>query len=192
MNNLFIYLFRNKIKPSFSLPNRSPATWTSPSPPPRPRPRPRLRSALLRRGDPHRHLRRSIKSAKLGGILSSLFPSIFPDVVTPLAKRFSHLLPSSPTPPPPLPPHSPTMPQSSSVPEHPFLSHLVALLSIYDLEPNPKASAGTPAIPLPRYEGPRDLQTDAIERSLAKIAHRMRLCRRKTRCRSSLDTPPRL
>jgi len=66
------------------------------------------------------------------------------------------------------------MPQISSVPEHPFLSHLVALLSIYDLEPNPKASAGTPAIPLPRYEGPRDLQTDAIERSLAKIAHRMR------------------
>lgn len=71
------------------------------------------------------------------------------------------------------------MPQSSCVPEHPFLSHLVALLSIYDLEPNPKASAGTPAIPLPRYEGPRDLQTDAIERSLAKIAHRMRLAEEK-------------
>jgi osomolarity two-component system sensor histidine kinase NIK1 len=66
------------------------------------------------------------------------------------------------------------MPQATSVPEHPFLSHLVALLSIYDLEPNPKASAGTPAIPLPRYEGPRDLQTDAIERSLAKIALRLR------------------
>jgi len=71
------------------------------------------------------------------------------------------------------------MPQSSCVPEHPFLSHLVALLSIYDLEPNPRASAGTPAIPLPRYEGPRDLQTDAIERSLAKIAHRMRLAEEK-------------
>ncbi len=71
------------------------------------------------------------------------------------------------------------MPQSSCVPEHPFLSHLVALLSIYDLEPNPNASAGTPALPLPRYEGPRDLQTDAIERSLAKIAHRMRSAEEK-------------
>ena len=71
------------------------------------------------------------------------------------------------------------MPQSSCVPEHPFLSHLVALLSIYDLEPNPNASAGTPAIPLPRYEGPRDLQTDAIERSLAKIAYRMRSAEEK-------------
>jgi methyl-accepting chemotaxis protein len=71
------------------------------------------------------------------------------------------------------------MSQSSCVPEHPFLSHLVALLSIYDLEPNPKASAGSPAIPLPRYEGPRDLQTDTIERSLAKVAHRMRLAEEK-------------
>jgi len=79
----------------------------------------------------------------------------------------------------PLQLHPSTVPQSSCVPEHPFLSHLVALLSIYDLEPNPMASAGSPAIPLPRYEGPRDLQTDAIERSLVNIAHRMCLAEEK-------------
>ena len=71
------------------------------------------------------------------------------------------------------------MQQSSSVSEHPFLSHLVALLSICDLEPNPKASPDSSAILLPRYEGPRDLQTDAIERSLARIVHRLRLAEEK-------------
>jgi len=74
-----------------------------------------------------------------------------------------------------------TMSQRSGVPEHPFLSHLLALLSVYELESNidPKPSAGTPAIPLPRYEGPRDFQTDAIERSLANLAHRMHVAEEK-------------
>ncbi|KAF8523467.1 putative nik-1 protein (Os-1p protein) [Hysterangium stoloniferum] len=48
---------------------------------------------------------------------------------------------------------------------HPFLSHLVAVLSIYELGPTPT--------PLPRYDGPADWQTDAIERSLANVARRM-------------------
>jgi osomolarity two-component system sensor histidine kinase NIK1 len=48
---------------------------------------------------------------------------------------------------------------------HPFLSHLVAVLSVYELGPNPT--------PLPRYDGPRDWQTDAIERSLSSVARRM-------------------
>ena len=90
------------------------------------------------------------------------------------------------------------MPQSSSVSEHPFLSHLVALLSICDLEPSPKASPGTHAILLPRYEGPGDPQTDAIERSLARIVHRMRLAEEKLgavhpwtpRCDFGYDTEP--
>jgi len=44
----------------------------------------------------------------------------------------------------PLPLHSPTLPQSSSVPEHPFLSHLAVLLSIYDLDPNPRSAQAPP------------------------------------------------
>lgn len=67
------------------------------------------------------------------------------------------------------------MSQSSSVPEHPFVSYLVALLSIYELESNPNA----PTIPLPSYEGPRDFKTDIIERSLAKIVHRMHIAEEK-------------
>ena len=49
--------------------------------------------------------------------------------------------------------------------KHPFLSHLVAILSVYELGPTPT--------PLPRYDGPRDWQTDAIQRSLANVARRM-------------------
>lgn len=48
---------------------------------------------------------------------------------------------------------------------HPFFSHLVAVLSVYELGPT--------STPLPRYDGPRDWQTDAIERSLANVARRM-------------------
>lgn len=48
----------------------------------------------------------------------------------------------------------------------PFKSHLVALLSIYELGPFPGA-------PIPRYEGPTDWQTDTILRSLATVAQRM-------------------
>ncbi|CAG8675932.1 10491_t:CDS:2, partial [Acaulospora colombiana] len=64
---------------------------------------------------------------------------------------------------------------------HPFLTHLVALLSVYELPPsinnNPTtghALGRTPGIPLPRYGGPRSAQTDAIEKSLGIIASRMR------------------
>ncbi|KAL4267517.1 histidine kinase [Pleurotus pulmonarius] len=55
---------------------------------------------------------------------------------------------------PPLPP-----------PDHPFLSYLVALLSVYELGPN--------SAPPPRYDGPSDWQTDIIIRSLTAVAKRM-------------------
>lgn len=48
----------------------------------------------------------------------------------------------------------------------PFKSHLVALLSIYELGPLRGA-------PIPRYEGPSDWQTETILRSLSAIAGRM-------------------
>jgi len=48
----------------------------------------------------------------------------------------------------------------------PFKSHLVALLSIYELGPFPGA-------PIPRYEGPSDWQTETILRSLSAFARRM-------------------
>ncbi|KAF8151385.1 hypothetical protein B0H34DRAFT_614986, partial [Crassisporium funariophilum] len=48
----------------------------------------------------------------------------------------------------------------------PFRSHLVALLSIYELGPFPGA-------PIPRYEGPADWQTETILRSLAVVSRRM-------------------
>lgn len=60
---------------------------------------------------------------------------------------------------------------------HPFLSHLVALLSIYELQPTNVADnqpSRTPGIPLPRYNGPRSATTDAIERSLDIITSRMK------------------
>ena len=48
----------------------------------------------------------------------------------------------------------------------PFKSHLVALLSIYELGPFP----GTP---IPRYEGPTDWQTESILKSFGEMARRM-------------------
>ncbi|KZT05719.1 uncharacterized protein LAESUDRAFT_655019, partial [Laetiporus sulphureus 93-53] len=48
---------------------------------------------------------------------------------------------------------------------HPFLQHLVALLSIYELGPL--------SSPIPRYDGPSDWQTDSILRSLGAMARRM-------------------
>ncbi|KAG6333867.1 hypothetical protein ID866_5222 [Astraeus odoratus] len=47
----------------------------------------------------------------------------------------------------------------------PFLSHLIALLSTYELCPM--------STPPPRYDGPGDWQTDSILRSLAAVARRM-------------------
>ncbi|KZP13595.1 hypothetical protein FIBSPDRAFT_753154, partial [Athelia psychrophila] len=47
----------------------------------------------------------------------------------------------------------------------PFLSHLIAVFSIYELGPSPA--------PLPRYDGPTDWQTDSILRSLSTIISRM-------------------
>lgn len=60
----------------------------------------------------------------------------------------------------------------TSIAEHPsastdpFKSHLVALLSVYELGPQPGA-------PIPKYDGPADWQTETILRSLATIARRM-------------------
>ncbi|KAF8418481.1 hypothetical protein L210DRAFT_3317008, partial [Boletus edulis BED1] len=47
----------------------------------------------------------------------------------------------------------------------PFLSHLIALLSAYELCPM--------STPPPRYDGLGDWQTDSILRSLSAIARRM-------------------
>lgn len=48
---------------------------------------------------------------------------------------------------------------------HPFLSHLIALLSAYELCPM--------STPPPRYDGPADWQIDTILRSLGAVARRM-------------------
>lgn len=56
-------------------------------------------------------------------------------------------------------------PQSQQPQTHPFLSHLIAVFSIYELGPSPA--------PLPRYDGPGDWQTDSILRSLNSLARRM-------------------
>ncbi|EED77891.1 hypothetical histidine kinase [Postia placenta Mad-698-R] len=48
---------------------------------------------------------------------------------------------------------------------HPFLQHLVALLSVYELGPL--------SSPIPKYDGPADWQTDSILRSLGAMARRM-------------------
>ncbi|KAF7441355.1 hypothetical protein PC9H_001705 [Pleurotus ostreatus] len=49
--------------------------------------------------------------------------------------------------------------------DHPFLSYLAALLSVYELGPDARAP--------PPYDGPSDLQTDAIVGSLTSIVKRM-------------------
>lgn len=52
-----------------------------------------------------------------------------------------------------------------TTPQDPFLSHLIAVLSIYELGPFPA--------PLPRYDGPSDWQTDSILRSLSALTRRI-------------------
>ncbi|KAF9244483.1 hypothetical protein BU15DRAFT_13943, partial [Melanogaster broomeanus] len=49
--------------------------------------------------------------------------------------------------------------------DDPFLTHLIALLSAYELCPS--------STPSPRYDGPSNWQTDSILRSLAAVARRM-------------------
>ncbi|KAI0071451.1 hypothetical protein K474DRAFT_1606917, partial [Panus rudis PR-1116 ss-1] len=49
--------------------------------------------------------------------------------------------------------------------QHPFISHLIALLSVYELGPS--------STPVPKYEGPSDWQTQSILRSLGAMAQRM-------------------
>lgn len=49
--------------------------------------------------------------------------------------------------------------------QHPFVSHLIALLSVYELGPS--------SAPVPKYEGPSDWQTQSILRSLGAMARRM-------------------
>ncbi|TFK95926.1 hypothetical protein BDV98DRAFT_598145 [Pterulicium gracile] len=48
---------------------------------------------------------------------------------------------------------------------HPFLSHLVALLSVYE--------HGPPGTPIPRYIGPKSWWTESISRSLYAVTKRM-------------------
>jgi len=64
---------------------------------------------------------------------------------------------------------------------HPFLSHLVALLSFYEIGPSTS--------PAPRYDGPQDWQTDAIERSLASLAGRMHTAEGQISSIQALETP---
>jgi hypothetical protein len=47
-----------------------------------------------------------------------------------------------------------------------FISHLAALLAVYDL--GPQAS-----IPIPHYDDPTDRRTDTILKSLSTTVHRM-------------------
>ena len=54
---------------------------------------------------------------------------------------------------------------ASSTGLHPFITHLVATLSIYEV--------GPPTAPVPVYNGPSDWYTDTILRSLAAMARRM-------------------
>jgi hypothetical protein len=56
--------------------------------------------------------------------------------------------------------------QDSQTPMDPFKSHLVALLSVYELGP-------FPPVPIPRYDGPADWHTDTILNSLSLLARRM-------------------
>lgn len=49
--------------------------------------------------------------------------------------------------------------------QHPFLNHLIALLSVYELGPC--------STPIPRYDGPGNWQTQSILRSLESMARRM-------------------
>ncbi|KAI0072318.1 hypothetical protein K474DRAFT_1557475, partial [Panus rudis PR-1116 ss-1] len=49
--------------------------------------------------------------------------------------------------------------------QRPFLSHLIALLSVYELGPFSTS--------IPKYEGPSDWQTQSILRSLDAMARRM-------------------
>ena len=54
---------------------------------------------------------------------------------------------------------------ASSTGLHPFLTHLVATLSVYEV--------GPPTAPVPVYNGPSDWYTDTILRSLSAMARRM-------------------
>jgi hypothetical protein len=47
-----------------------------------------------------------------------------------------------------------------------FVSHLASLLAAYDLGPHQ-------SIPVAHYDGPTDLRTDTILKSLSTITHRM-------------------
>ncbi|CAL1702932.1 unnamed protein product [Somion occarium] len=62
--------------------------------------------------------------------------------------------------------------------QHPFVSHLIALLSVYELGPS--------SAPVPKYEGPSDWQTQSILRSLGAMARRPDTKKR----RSVGDSPP--
>ena len=50
--------------------------------------------------------------------------------------------------------------------QHPFFTHLVALLSVYELGPSLPT-------PIPKYDGPTDWQIESIMRSLSAMARRM-------------------
>jgi len=54
----------------------------------------------------------------------------------------------------------------SQSPMESFISHLATLLAVYDLGPQP-------SIPVPHYDGPTDLRTDTILKSLSIITHRL-------------------
>ena len=51
-------------------------------------------------------------------------------------------------------------------PQHPFFTHLVALLSVYELGPSLPT-------PIPKYDGPTDWQIESILRSLGAMTRRM-------------------
>ncbi|KAF5309701.1 hypothetical protein D9611_014713 [Ephemerocybe angulata] len=68
----------------------------------------------------------------------------------------------------------------STMPQDPFNSHLIALLSIYELGPYPGAT-----VPVPRYNGPSSWETEEILRSLGSIAKRMWVAEERVRTKTA-------
>ena len=60
------------------------------------------------------------------------------------------------------------MASTTHSPQHPFFTHLAALLSLYELGPSLPT-------PLPKYDGPTDWQIESIHRSLACVCSRLSL-----------------
>jgi hypothetical protein len=82
---------------------------------------------------------------------------------------------ADPSPTPPTSAHS-AMHTPPHTPTDPFYTHLIALLSVYEMGPYPGAT-----VPVPRYSGPSNWETDQILRSLGVVAKRMWVAEERVR-----------